>query len=145
MIARSPFPFLALLAFAALLGACSDSDDDGGLPVVTIGEPGSIFEEGLRLSPGAQMVRDATSSGIVAINAQGEVVPALGESWIVTEDGRSFIFRLRQVTWPDGEPLTAEDARQSLIETIDELKGTSLGLDLRKADLDHPGLSLIHI
>lgn len=134
MIARSPFPFLALLACAALLGACSDSDDDGGLPVVTIGEPGSIFEEGLRLSPGAQMVRDATSSGIVAINAQGEVVPALGESWIVTEDGRSFIFRLRQVTWPDGEPLTAEDARQSLIETIDELKGTSLGLDLRKVD-----------
>ncbi|MBD59657.1 MAG: peptide ABC transporter substrate-binding protein [Citromicrobium sp.] len=123
----------ALLGLAALaLASCSDGGDADGLPVVTIGEPESIFEEGLRLSPGAQMIRDATSSGIVAIDAEGEVVPALGESWIVTEDGRSFIFRLRQVNWPDGEPLSAQDARASLTRSIAALRGTSLGLDLRK-------------
>ena len=103
---------LTCLAVLALAG-CSGSNDDDGLSVVTIGQPESIFEEGLRLPPGAQMVRDATSSGIVAINSEGEVVPALGESWIVTDDGRSFIFRLRQVTWSDGDPLTAEQARAS--------------------------------
>lgn len=124
----------AALAFGALLAGCGSREDEDGLPVVTIGAPESIFEDGLRLSPGAQMVRDATSSGIVALNAEGEVVPALGESWIVTEDGRSFIFRLRQVTWPDGEPLTAQDARASLLDTIRQLRGTSLGLDLRKVD-----------
>ena len=123
---------LAAAALAAALGSCSGGNDDDGLPVVTIGNSESIFDEGLRLSSGAQLVRDATSSGIVALNAEGEVVPALGESWIVTEDGQSFIFRLRQVTWPDGEPLTAEDARASLTETIAALRGTSLGLDLRK-------------
>ncbi|MBB3034570.1 ABC transporter substrate-binding protein [Alteriqipengyuania lutimaris] len=125
---------IVTLALAALLAACGSSEDADGLPVVTIAAPESIFEDGLRLSPGAQMVRDATSSGIVALNAEGEVVPALGESWIVTEDGRSFIFRLRQVTWPDGEPLTAQEARTSLLDTIRELRGTSLGLDLRKVD-----------
>ena len=117
---------------AAALGACSGSDDDDGLQVVIIGNPESIFEDGIRLPAGAQLVRDATSSGIVALNAEGEVVPALGESWIVTEDGRSFIFRLRQVSWPDGEALTAEDTRASLVQTITALRGTSLGLDLRK-------------
>lgn len=123
---------LLAAALAAALGACSGSNDDDGLPVVIIGDPESIFEEGIRLPAGAQLVRDATSSGIVALNAEGEVVPALGESWIVTEDGRSFIFRLRQVSWPDGEPLTAEDTRASLVQTITALRGTSLGLDLRK-------------
>lgn len=134
MTLRLALSCLAALALAPLLGACSGADDEDGLPVVVIGEPESIFAEGLRLSSGAQMVRDATSSGIVALNAEGEVVPALGESWIVTEDGRSFIFRLRQVTWPDGEPLTAEHARASLMRTIAELRGTSLGLDLRKVE-----------
>ena len=119
---------------AVLLASCSGSDDGDGLPIVVVGQPESIFDDGLRLSPGAQLVRDATSSGIVALNAEGEVVPALGESWIVTDDGRSFIFRLRQVNWPDGEPLTAEDARESLLATIRALRGTSLGLDLRKVD-----------
>ena len=122
----------ALLAVA--LGSCGDAGEEDGLPVVVIGAPDSIYEDGLRLSPGAQLVRDATASGIVALNAEGEVVPALGESWIVTEDGRSYIFRLRQLTWSDGEPLTAEDARASLLATIRQLRGTSLGLDLRKID-----------
>ena len=125
---------LVLLAFASLLGSCSGNGDEDTLPIVLIGQPDSIFPDGLRLSAGAQLVRDATSSGIVALNAEGEVVPALGESWIVTGDGRSFIFRLRQVNWPDGEPLTAEDARKSLLATIRQLRGTSLGLDLRKVD-----------
>jgi len=94
---RAALSCLALCTLAPLLGACSGNADEDGLPVVVIGEPESIFEDGLRLSSGAQLVRDATSSGIVALNAQGEVVPGLGESWIVTDDGRSFIFRLRQV------------------------------------------------
>ena len=134
MTVRLALSFLASLALAPFVAACSGGDDSDGLPVVVIGQPESIFADGLRLTSGAQLVRDATSSGIVALNAEGEVVPALGESWIVTEDGRSFIFRLRQVTWPDGEPLTAEDARASLVRTIAELRGTSLGLDLRKVD-----------
>ena len=131
---RPALRWLAASLLAVALGSCGDTGEEDGLPVVVIGAPDSIFEDGLRLSPGAQLVRDATASGIVALNAEGEVVPALGESWIVTEDGRSYIFRLRQLTWPDGEPLTAEDARASLLATIRQLRGTSLGLDLRKID-----------
>jgi ABC-type transport system substrate-binding protein len=58
------------------------------------------------------------------------VIPALADRWIVTDDGRSFIFRLRDGTWPDGRDLTAESARAALVETIRALRGTSLGLDL---------------
>ena len=132
--AHSILAAIFAFALAPTLASCSGAGDDDGVSVVIIGETESIFEDGLRLSAGAQMVQDATSSGIVALNAEGEVVPALGESWIVTEDGRSFIFRLRQLNWPDGSTLTAEDARASLERTIADLKGTSLGLDLRKVE-----------
>ncbi|HEY6817291.1 MAG TPA: ABC transporter substrate-binding protein, partial [Croceibacterium sp.] len=54
----------------------------------------------------------------------------LADRWIVTDDGRSFIFRLRDGSWPDGRELTAESARTALVEAIRALRGTSLGLDL---------------
>lgn len=118
---------LPLLAVAAL-AACGRNE--GALEVVFIGDTESLFEDGVRLSPAAQHVRAATHSGLVSLNAQGEVIPALADRWIVTDDGRSFIFRLRDGTWPDGRELTAESARRSLLDAVRALQGTSLGLDL---------------
>lgn len=40
----------------------------------------------------------------------GDVVPALAESWNVSEDGRTIVFTLREgLQWSDGEDLTADD------------------------------------
>ncbi|RPF72723.1 peptide ABC transporter substrate-binding protein [Aurantiacibacter spongiae] len=75
-------------------------------------------------------MRAATQSGLVALNANGDVVPDLAERWLVTDGGRTFIFRLRESDWPDGSPLTAESVADRLEATLADLKGTSLGLDL---------------
>jgi ABC-type transport system substrate-binding protein len=69
---------------------------------------------------------------MVALDPAGQVVPALAERWIVTDDGMSYIFRLRDSTWPDGEEITATDVRQRLRAAVARLKDTSLGLDLGK-------------
>ena len=119
--------FLPLLASA--LAGCWRSDD-GPVRVVFIDTPESLFATGVRLSPGAQHLRAAIGAGLVSLDAQGEVIPALADRWIVTDDGRSFIFRLRDGTWPDGRDLTAESVRTALREAIRTLDGTSLGLDL---------------
>ena len=126
MIARR---FLALVAFCTGLAACG-SGDDGAVDVALIGSPETVLTTSLRLSAPAQHVRAATQSGLVALNAQGETVPALAERWIVTDDGRSFIFRLREGTWPDGSEFTAATARDALVQAIGGLRGTSLGQDL---------------
>ena len=102
------------------------------MAVAIIGAPQSTFEEGLRLSPSAQHLRSATDEGLVSFNAAGQVVPGIAERWIVTDDGLSYIFRLRQSDWPDGEEISAEDVRNLLRDTIARLDGTSLGLDLGK-------------
>jgi oligopeptide transport system substrate-binding protein len=120
-----------LIAIAmVLLHGCGSGDDSGVVRVALIGERDAPFETGLRLSPPAQQVRAATVEGLVALNENGAVVPALAERWIVTDDGMSYIFRLRNSDWPDGKPMSAEQVRDALRKALRDLSGTSLGLDL---------------
>ncbi len=118
-----------LLLSALALAGCGRGGD-GALAVAVIDDSASLFANGVRLSAGAQHLRAATDAGLVAFDSQGEVIPALADQWIVTDDGRSYIFRLRNGTWPDGRQLSADSARTALREAIARLSGTSLGLDL---------------
>lgn len=119
-------PLLPLaLAACGLLGEGEDDVD-----IAFIGGPNDLRPSGVRLSYAAQHVREATAEGLVTLDADGEVVPALAERWIVTDDGLSYIFRLRETTWPDGSELSAESVKRELDRAIARLEGTSLGLDL---------------
>ncbi len=123
---------VALLGALPLAG-CGRSDDST-LNVVAIGDPGDPFELGARLSLSGQLVRASTAEGLVAFDEEGRVVPALADRWIVTDDGQSYLFRLRDGNWQDGTPLTAASARVALRRAIRGLRGTSLGLDLAGVD-----------
>lgn len=123
-------PRILLLAAAlALITACGSRDDDEALRIAYIGEPGDLVDKGLRLSAPAQQIRAATAEGLVSLNETGDVVPALAERWIVTDDGSSYIFRLRNSEWRDGSTIEADEVRDALRRTIRALAGTSLGLD----------------
>jgi peptide/nickel transport system substrate-binding protein/oligopeptide transport system substrate-binding protein len=79
-------------------------------------------------------LRAATVEGLVGFDAQGRVVPAIAERWIVTDDGLSYIFRLRDGTWPDGTPIDAPSVAAALRRARAALAGTALGLDLAPID-----------
>lgn len=119
-------------ALAFLLLACGPAADRGPVDIAVIGQEEELFASGVRLSPGAQHLRSATHEGLVALDETGQVVPAIAERWIVTEDAMSYIFRLRNSNWPDDEPISAAQIRLLLQERIRQLEGTSLGLDLAK-------------
>ena len=125
---RFPAALIALLALAA----CDNREDDGVVDVAFIGSPEDAFEQGLRIGPAAQHIRGATHQGLVRMNSDGQVVPAIAERWIVTDDGKSYIFRITEFDLPDGSRLTANSVRDSLVRTLSRLEGTSLGLDLAK-------------
>lgn len=114
------------------LSACAPQQSGGPVDVVIIGESSTLFPEGIRMSVGGQHVRAASAEGLVALDPAGRIVPAIAERWIVTDDGLSYIFRLRDSAWPDGEPITAEDVERALKDLLSQLEGTSLGLDLAK-------------
>lgn len=47
--------------------------------------------------------------GLTQHTADGQVIPAMAESWTTSDDGLIWTFNLRDTTWSDGTPLTAED------------------------------------
>ncbi|MBD3729240.1 MAG: peptide ABC transporter substrate-binding protein [Sphingomonadales bacterium] len=120
----------SLLACLALTGCWGGGD--GTANIAYIGQPEDMFSTGLRLSGAGQQVRSATSEGLVALDEHGEIVPALAERWIVTDDGLSYIFRLRDISLPGGKPMTAKTVRDALLRSRRQLAGTSLALDLAK-------------
>lgn len=130
---RVPIIDTALLLAAALaLAACSSQANEGAVTVAVIGDEDDPFETGTRLSYAGQLVREATAAGLVAMDGQGQVVPAIAERWIVTDDGTSYFFRIRSSSWPDGERLNAATVRDALRRAIRAYDGTTLGLDLAK-------------
>lgn len=116
----------------ALFAASCGSGDGGALALAVIGTEEDAFETGPLLSVAGQLARAATAEGLVALDHQGQVVPALADRWIVTDDGRSYIFRLRDGMWADESALSAESVERELRRAIRELSGTSLGLDLQQ-------------
>src|SRR5699024_5500951 len=42
--------------------------------------------------------------------AGSDVVPALAESWDVSEDELTYTFHLREANWSNGDPISADDA-----------------------------------
>ena len=124
-------PLLALCAVLLPLGlsGCFGAADRP-VEVLAIGDPGSTFTGGSQLPLAAQLLRAATTEGLVAFDEQGRVVPALADRWIVTDDGLSYIFRLRDGTWPDSSPIQAESARVALMQAIRAQAGQPLAADL---------------
>lgn len=55
-----------------------------------------------------EVIADFTD-GLMQMDEDGAAVPALAESYEVSEDGLSYTFHLRDAVWSNGEPVTAAD------------------------------------
>ena len=122
-----------VLAIPVLLGACRGPAGNT-LDVIAIGEPETPFVTGARLPLPAQLVRSATAVGLVTLDEQGQVIPAMADRWIVTDDGAGYIFRLRDGAWADSTPLTGENVVAALRQALAGLAGTPLARDLAEID-----------
>ncbi len=62
-----------------------------------------------------------THDPLVRMDSNGEIQPALAESWDISEDGMSYTFHLREgVQFQDGTPLKASDVKYSLERGMNE-------------------------
>lgn len=124
---------LTLLSILAVLtAACSAAGDDGVVDVAFIAAPEDLTADGIRLGMAGQHILAAQSTGLVRLDATGQVVPGVAERWIVTDDGESYIFRINEFDLADGSRLTAQGVRDALQRRLRQLRGTTLGLDLGK-------------
>lgn len=47
--------------------------------------------------------------GLTQMDAEGAAIPAIAESWDISEDGLTYTFHLRDAKWANGDPVTAND------------------------------------
>lgn len=116
-------------ALLATLTNCG-SKDTSSFALAVIAQPSDPTQAVVEPSLALQLTRSAIAEGLVSLDEQGRVVPALADRWIVTDDGQSYIFRLRDGEWRDGTPLTAKSAKDALDAAMRSQRRTTLALDL---------------
>ena len=99
--------------------ACTPADDPNRIDISVIGAAPKLGDPDRELlDPSRSTLMRETAMGLVAFDASGQIEPALAESWIVTDDGRSIVFRIHRVKWPDGRDVTGQDVAASLNRAI---------------------------
>lgn len=105
--------------FILLLASCNPRSDTGPVVVSAIGGRPSYPDVNKRPADTTQrLLLDSTAQGLVRFDASGQIEPGLAERWIVIDQGRTYIFRLREAEWSDGGKVTASDVAIILKRTI---------------------------
>jgi peptide/nickel transport system substrate-binding protein len=96
------------------LAGCGEPEA-GPVRVSAIGGPPQLVNPNLRpLDPPSAFLLEAVAQGLVRFDGAGEIEPSLAQSWIVSDDGLRYLFRIRRQTWPDGSRVTAEQVTARL-------------------------------
>lgn len=96
------------LAALLLLAGCG-KHETGPIGVSAIGEPPRLLNPNLKpLDPPAAFLLEAVAQGLVRFNAAGEIEPGLAQSWIVSDDGLRYTFRLARAQWKGDGKVTAD-------------------------------------
>ncbi|MEL7069232.1 MAG: ABC transporter substrate-binding protein [Cyanobacteria bacterium J06581_3] len=113
---------IAVFSLTVLLQSCSALDrlrlenfrteaaDVPTLISTVIGEP-KTFNYLLTQESSSTDVLALMYEGLIGIDqTTSEIIPALAESWIISEDGQTITYTLKEdLKWSDGEPLTVDD------------------------------------
>lgn len=125
----------AVLAGMAMLGA-AQAQDGGTMVTVVDPEPASL---NLYMTVAGNVCPVACQiyEGLVGYDFDLKPVPALAESWEISEDGRTVTFHLRDgVTFHDGSPFTSADVAYSFMEILKPLhpRGSVVFADLEAVE-----------
>lgn len=105
----------ALAASLASLGSGCERGAGGTVEVLVIGDvPGVSDPSKEAVGAGDALLLASTAQGLVRFDARGQVEPGLAETWNVSDDGLSYIFRLANAEWPSGRKITAEQVARLL-------------------------------
>lgn len=126
-IGRLPRIALAAAMAAALAGCWNQAEQDGPVRVSVIGPAPELTAVGRDEAPAPQAaLLLAVAQGLVALDASGRIEPGLAQRWIVSDDGLSYIFRLRRAEWLPGRSVTSEELARSLRAAVNPGGGNRL-------------------
>ncbi|NKB43930.1 MAG: peptide ABC transporter substrate-binding protein [Alphaproteobacteria bacterium] len=107
------------VALLALLFATAPVAAEAVFHRGNIGEPDSL-DPHLTTSGYATNIIFDMFIGLTTVDAEANVVPGAAESWTISEDGKTYVFTLRDgMVWSDGTPVTASDFEYSFKRMLD--------------------------
>lgn len=107
--------FTIACAVLILISACSDNDNTYDISSkdtlnINIGSEPPTLDWSRATDSTSFTILNNIMDGLTRFSSEHKPEPALAESWEMSEDGRSYTFRIRKdVYWNDGKPLTADD------------------------------------
>jgi oligopeptide transport system substrate-binding protein len=108
--------FIGIAAAALALSACGGPSTSGGASAAS----DTTFRRGVGSNPDSVDPHKAQGTwendvigdmfiGLFTDDAKAHPVPGVAESWVVSEDQKTWTFKLRKTNWSDGTPVTAKD------------------------------------
>jgi peptide/nickel transport system substrate-binding protein len=112
---------LLTLLMLALLAGCRRYEDAKPIEVSVIGPvigtARPLPDRGPLDAPAAALL-GATGQGLLRFDASGQIVPGTAQRWIVSDEGRSLIFRLPDLPAPGTAPIDAEQVASRIRSAI---------------------------
>ncbi len=103
------FLILTLLTLALFVTGCGeDSADNNALKVMLGSNVVSLDSAQATDLVSFELIADCID-GLTQLDAKGNAIPAIAESYDVSEDGKTYTFHLRDANWANGDEVTAED------------------------------------
>jgi peptide/nickel transport system substrate-binding protein len=113
----------------------------GGVFNVHYGAEQRQLNPSLQASTGVYIIGGKIQEPLVDLDAKGEPVGVLAESWEAAPDGKTITFRLRKgISWHDGKPFTSADVQFTAMQMWKKILnyGTTLQLFLTAVDTPDP-------
>jgi len=101
--------FWCVLGMLACLVGCGPAKKRADLVFINGAEPETLDPAIITGQPEGRVV-NALFEGLTTFNADGKAEPGVAESWTISDDKRTYTFKLRpDAKWSNGEPVTAQD------------------------------------
>lgn len=126
-IKKGNFFGLSLISFSLILGGIFSSEAlaqkpiyGGTLTIALSAEPPGLDPTTSPAATIKRVVHYNMLEGLLKVDRNGKVVPALAKSYNISKDGREYTFNLYQgIKFHDGSPCTAEDVKFSFERLLD--------------------------
>ena len=102
------FALILMTATLMLTGCGGGGSDDGKFKVMLGSNVVSLDTAQATDLTSFEVIADCID-GLMQLDATGKAIPAIAESYTVSEDGKTYTFHLRDAKWSNGDDVTASD------------------------------------
>lgn len=123
---------LSVVLAAGLFAGCQkkESGISGQTISVTIGSEPKTIDPTLNNAVDGATIIIHTFEGLTKLDKEGKVIPGIAKSWKMEDEGKKFVFKLRDAVWSDGQPVKAQDFVYSWRRAVDPEVGAEYAYQL---------------